>query len=70
MKYIYYIFLIKGEEYVVCWACEDPDGKVGKVHQCLTCSHYVHAFCGTPAPGFDEGYGQKVMMCFRCLNIH
>jgi hypothetical protein len=29
------------------------------------CSHFVHVFCGSPAPGYDEGYGQKVL-CSRC----
>ena len=49
-----------------CWVC-----KIGKVraHQCVKCSHFVHVFCGSPAPGYTEGYGQKVV-CFRCQNKH
>lgn len=38
---------------------------MGKVHQCITCKNYVHTFCGTPAEGYEEGYGQKVS-CSRC----
>ena len=55
--------LLLVEEYVVCWACQNLEGKVGKVHQCAACLHYVHAFCSTPAPGCHEGYGQQVT-CF------
>jgi hypothetical protein len=54
---------VKESECVVCWVCE---AEVGKVHQCVTCKNYVHTFCGTPAEGYEEGYGQKVS-CSRCL---
>ena len=29
------------------------------------CERYVHAFCGKPAEGYEEGYGQKVVCSHR-----
>ena len=47
----------------VCWVCKA--GNVGQAHQCVMCKRYVHAFCGKPAEGYEEGYGQKVV-CSHC----
>lgn len=66
--FVYATTLAEENEYVLCWACKK--GEVGKAHQCVTCKHYVHVFCGTPAEGYEEGHGQKVIcsLCFKGID--
>lgn len=48
-----------------CPACRVGD--IPTVHKCIYCFKAVHAFdmCSVPAPGSEEGYGQK-RICHKC----